>query len=739
MNETPSTTLPVEAGGTSTRRRTATILGLVAAAIILVALLASLAGVRVMAAAAAVLPGTSVPDDLEFGDLDQRSVVVSSDGTELARLGPPESRDPVPLAEVSEHMVNAVIAAEDRRFHDHDGYDPGGIIRAAFANLRAGGVEQGGSSITQQLAKVNFTGGDQTLGRKAAELRYAVRLEDRYSKDELLERYLNQVYFGAQAYGVAAAAQEYFRVPPSELAPEQAALLAGIIRAPSALEPRGNPDAAKQRRDAVLEAMAEEGYLSRAEAQELIARPVEVAEPTEGDHREEHREPYVVEYVTRHFIGDDRFGADEEEREQLLMSGGIEITTTIDVGVQELAREIVTARTEQLGEGPAAAIASVEPGTGRILALYSGGDFGELQFDLATQGRRQPGSAYKPFVAATALEQGIPIGQPLTGDSPAFFPDVRGWDEEGEGVRNFEDADLGTVDLREAMVRSANTAFAELILMTGHEPVMELTDRLGINGESAYDEGDGPAIALGGLGGGVTPLEMASAYATFAAGGTYARPHLIQRVVDRSGEELYVAEAETDDALDETVSAGMVELMRGVVDQGTGTAAAVEGWEVAGKTGTTQNNADAWFVGFAPVLSTAVWVGHPEAQVPMPGMTGGSVPATIFNDFMGAVLGTIDPVPFPEVDISPLLDGAPADRPAVEVDEQAEPSPEPAPAPPPPPAPEEPPSEEEPPPEEELPPPDEVLPPPDEEEPPPEEEQPPPEEEQPPPEEDGDD
>jgi penicillin-binding protein 1A len=658
------------------------ILGGLTAAVFLVMLLASLAGARVMATTASLLPmDTDPPANLEFGSLDQRSTIYAADGSVLARLGAPESRDPVPLDEVSEHAVNAILVAEDRRFFEHGGYDPGGILRAAFANVRAGGVEQGGSTITQQLAKLNFVGGEQTIVRKAKELTTAAALEDRYSKEELLERYVNQVYFGAQAYGLQAAAEEYFRVPAADLAPEQAALLAGIIRAPSALEPRGNPDGAKLRRDAVLEGMAEEGFLDPAEAERLIATPLEIAEPLERQGHDPDDAPYVVEFVRRTLLADERLGEDEAERENRLLAGGLEIHTTVNPGVQELAQQVVAEQTADLG-GPVAAIASVEPGTGRILALYGGADFSETQFDLATQGRRQPGSAYKPFVLAAALEAGVPLSQPLEGNSPAYFEDVVGWDRENDGVRNFEDADLGTLDLRQALVRSSNTAFAELMLLTGQDAVMDLTDRLGIAREAAYAEGDGPAIALGGLGNGVTPLEMAAAYATFAAGGTYAEPWVVERVLDRDGAEVLVAEAAGEQVLTPEANAAMVDMMTEVVTSGTGTGAQVPGWDVAGKTGTTQNSADAWFVGTAPVMSTAVWVGHAEGQVAMPGMTGGSVPATIWQSFMAQILGNVDPIPFPDADVDfSSLDGEPLDRPDVQAEATEEPEPTEAPEP----------------------------------------------------------
>ena len=602
--------------------------------------------------------GLDVPDEVELGSLEERSIVYARDGSILAVLHDEHHRRQVTLDEVPDHAVHAVLAAEDRRFYDHEGYDPAAIGRALIANLQARGVEQGGSTITQQLAKQNFVGADRTMQRKVDELAHAIALEREFDKDALIERYLNQVYFGNGAYGIATAAWEYFRAGPGELEPAEAALLAAVIRSPSALDPRRNEERVRDRRDWVLAGMVEEGWLDADEAAAAQETDIDLAPPLQP----EVREPYVVEAVKRAFLDDPTFGETRQERIDRLFSGGVRIHTTLDPELQALASNVVEAHAAEL-DGPTAALAAVHPSSGEVLALYGGADFAEEQFDLATQGRRQPGSAFKPFVLAAALEDGVPLRQRLEGDSGATF-DVPGWTEADDGVRNFGGSNHGRIDLREALVRSVNTAFADLIMDVGVERVMQFTERLGVDADRAFGEHDGPAIALGGVGSGATPLEMAAAYGTFANAGQRVDPHLIERVSDRAGNDVYTRQAEPEQVVDPQVNAALVDIMRDVVSRGTGTAAQLPGgWDVAGKTGTSQNFYDAWFAGITPPLAAAVWVGHAEGQVAMPNMTGGSVPTQIWRAFMAAALDGREPRPFPDadVDFSDLAEGEQTD------------------------------------------------------------------------------
>ncbi len=588
-----------------------------------------------------------VPEANDLPELEQRSVVYGPDGTPLATLHEAINRREVALEEVPDHVWQALVTAEDRKFFEHKGYDIEGIGRAALANLEAREITQGGSTITQQLAKTTV-GLDRTFERKIEELLQAMALEERFTKEELLERYINQVYFGSGAYGVAAAAEEFFAVPVQELRVEQAATLAGMIRNPATSDPRRNPDAARIRRDGVLLGMVEEGYLSAEEARLLLTLPLGVVPKSEP----RTREPYIVEAVKAEFFSNPAFGETVDERVELLLTGGLQVYTTIDPRLQDAAERLVRQYYPER-TGITAAIAAVDPRNGEVKAAAFGRDFDEEQFNLALQGRRQPGSAFKPFVLATALEQGYPPSLMLPGANGTKIGHGLLQPDEpwlAQGVQNYGGSNYGRMDMREALVRSVNTAFAQLIVLTGVEAVQETTDRLGIS-RAAYAGVNNLSIALGGLSRGATPMEMASAYGTFANGGIHTTPHVISRVLDAEGNEIYRADGNPQQALRPDVAAEMVDIMRDVVNRGTGTRARLPGWDVAGKTGTTQENRDVWFVGYTPVLSTAVWIGNPDERELLGRATGGVVAAPMWRDFMATALEGIEPVPFPNEDL----------------------------------------------------------------------------------------
>ena len=584
-----------------------------------------------------------IPEDTALPTLAERSVVYASDGSVLAVLHDEQDRRLVSLDILPDHVWQTVIAAEDRRFFEHDGYDLEAIGRAAVANVRARGVAQGGSTITQQLAKQNFLSDEQTLERKAQELAYALALEERLTKQELLQRYLNQVYFGGGAYGVAAAAEEWFAAAPEDISLEQAALLAGMIRAPGRLDPRRNPEGATARRNAVLRAMAAEGFITPERADEAVEVPMAVMPPRER----QVSEPFFVEAVKKEFFDNPAFGEDRETRVDRLFNGGLAIHTTIDPRIQQAAHDVVEAHYPAGGSERTAAIAAVDPRTGRVVATHSGGNFESEAYNLATQGRRHPGSAAKLFVLATALDRGRSINSTVSGAGPREFA----WDphQEPYRVRNFAGSSYGQLTLREALVRSVNTAFVQLVLETGVSYVVEKAGHLGVDVNDAFGDvsNRGPAIAIGGMYRGVTPLEMASAAGTFATQGQRAAPFLIDHVVDAHGQEVYRHEPARQQAVSPATAATMLSAMQDVVARGTGTRARLPGWPVAGKTGTAQNFADAWFVGTTAVLSTAVWVGHPDGRVPYPGMTGGQFAAPVWRDFMSVALAGVPPHPFP--------------------------------------------------------------------------------------------
>jgi membrane peptidoglycan carboxypeptidase len=584
-------------------------------------------------------PVAAVFPDRGWGSLDEPSTVFGVDGTTFARLHDGINRRVVPLADIPDVVVNAVIAAEDRRFWSHHGYDPEAVGRAALANARAREVTQGASTITQQLAKQNFVGDAPTFLRKGKELLYSVALEERFTKDQLLERYLNQVYFGGQAYGVAAAAEEFFGVPVAQLTAPQAALLAGMIRAPGTLNPRTAPEAATARRNDVLRAMGAAGFLPAAEVDAAIASPAQVLPARSAPNPE----PFVVEAVKREFLANPAFGETVEDRRQLLLTGGLRIETTVHPRLQAAAR----AATRWVPESLGSAIVAVDPWSGRIFAIHDGGAAATGHFDVATQGSRQPGSTFKPLVAAAALEAGMPESQELVGDGPIeliYKGAPAPW-----RVDNYDQADFGTIDLREAVVNSVNTAFAQLGVALGPEKITDMAKRVGINVDKALGPPHtrGPSMALGGLTRGVSPLELASAYGSFAAGGAHVAPHVIERVLGPGGQEIYKAQPAPQRVLEPAVNAALVDILRDAVAEGTGTAAALDDWDVIGKTGTSEGSADGWFVGAVPVMSTAVWVGRPDSEKPIPGLTGGGMSAPIWRVFMAEALSDIDPVDFP--------------------------------------------------------------------------------------------
>jgi len=600
------------------------------------------AGVLALALAAWFLPGpllwtTSHAVDSDLPPLDERSTVVAADGTVLGTLHKGVNRTVVSLDDVPSLARRLVILAEDQRFWNHDGYDMRGMLRAVSANLRSREVAQGGSTITQQLAKQNFTGSGRNVFRKMRELVHAVALEHDFTKEELLERYLNQVYFGAGAYGIAAAAEEYFGVAVGELSVAQAALLAGLIRSPVTIDPRGDPKEARRLRNLILEAAAGADVLDGAEAARVRAEPVVLQPPRPQDL------PPIVDAVVRSFLADPVFGPNRRERASRLFTGGLRIRTTIDPRLQGAAEDAVVAAMD--GGAPGAALAVVDPGTGEIRALASAGPPEVASLDLATQARRQPGSAIKPLVALAALDAGLPTWQGLAGSGPVTF-DVG---PEPWRVDNYDERDHGTVDLRKALVSSVNTAFAQLGVALGPDAVARVAGKAGIDVEAAMGPPDarGPSVALGGLHRGVSPLELASAYGVFATGGLHARPTMVARVLDPHGDIVYRHRPRMKRTASEAEAVTVREILQEAVEEGTGKKARLPGWPVAGKTGTTQSSADAWFVGVLPGVAAAAWVGHPTEAVPMPDRTGGSLAAPLWRYFMIRALEGAVSMPFP--------------------------------------------------------------------------------------------
>ena len=592
------------------------------------------------------------PDIADFKQLPQTTKLVAVDGSTVAELDKSERRVPVTVDALPAHVKHAVLAAEDQDFYSHDGVDSTAIFRAFLRTAQ--GRTQGGSTITQQLAKINYTARERTAARKLKEVLYATRLEKKYTKDELLERYLNQVYFGDQAYGINAAAEVYFATTADKLTPDQAALIAGKIRAPEALDPRDPKDvkATKVRRDSVLKNMGEEGWLKPDELKAALAAPVELPPPPPADNDGLGRAPHFSNYVKREALKIEALGSSPETRENQLFTGGYTIETTFDPKVFDAT---VASVQEKMGapEDPVTAVATVVPGDGAIRSLFGGLDYFKTEQDMAGHPRagRQIGSSAKPFVYLAALRKGIDPRSTFDGTSGRVIPCYT-----NKPVNNYAGEDAsGRINVDDAMVKSVNVVFVELGCQAGAREVKKAANDAGIPEDASADPG---GYFLGGFGGNgsknTNVLEMASAYATFAARGVYAEPYSIARIKDRTGKVVYEAKPKTRPVFEPEQVGVLNHPLQRVVSEGTGKAAAL-GRPVAGKTGTTQDNVDAWFVGYTPQLATGVWMGfedndpktplQPMSKVHGRAVTGGSFPAQIFSDVMKKALEGVKPEP----------------------------------------------------------------------------------------------
>ncbi len=593
--------------------------------------------------------GLPALEKLENHRMDQTSQIIAADGTVIAELHGEQHREKVSLDEVCAHLQHAVIAIEDERFYQHGGVDWKAIMRAFWTNVVQGKVVQGASTITQQYVKNTLTGKERTYWRKIEEASLANQLERRYSKDKILEMYLNDVYFGQGCYGVKTASQTFFGKQPSELSLEEAALLAAVIRIPNYYSPYLNPEAAKQRRNLVLDKMEEQGYISKAQAAEAKAKPVEVQPiPEEAPSQVA---PYFVEYVKKYLYN--VFAADQDLRarfgdlspDDIIFRGGLRVYTTIDLNMQRYAEEAIASTLNKPGD-PSAALCAVDPRTGEIKAMVGGKDFSKLQYNIAAQGGRQPGSAFKVFVLTTAISNGIsPYKTYDSSPTTLEFSDGTKWK-----VENCEGSSYGSINVYAATVRSVNVVFARLIRDVGPQRVAQMAKAMGIT--SPIDPY--PSIALGALTNGVNPLEMASAIGTLACNGVHYEPICVSKVTDADGNVILENIPKGKRVVREDVAAVVNSILQDAVRHGTGRAARIDRPQ-AGKTGTTDNYADAWFCGYTPDLSAAVWVGYPQGLVPMRnvhGITvyGGTFPAQIWKKFAEKALEDVPPSDFPKAE-----------------------------------------------------------------------------------------
>jgi 1A family penicillin-binding protein len=535
-----------------------------------------------------------------------------------------EHRIAVPLEEISPHLVNAVLVTEDKRFYDHDGIDLRRIAMAFVANQRAGDIVQGGSTITQQLVRSILLSREKSYTRKLTEAILARRLEERHSKREILQAYLNRVYFGDGYYGIQAAALGYFGKSASGLDAVESAMLAALIKGPSLYSPTKAPELARKRRDLVLRLMYTHGMLTSADYQAALALPITapLASERSSDPRRMRGGEYFRDAVTAELIR--RFGA------EAVYTGGLRVYTTLDRRLQALAEDTLSGRLSRLPSGREplqGAMVAIEPMTGLVKAIVGGRDFDRSPFNRAMEAKRQPGSAFKPFIFAMALESGYAPSTQLDGlDQPihtAQGPWLPGGEHESNSVR-----------LRDALVASSNRAAAHLLQEVGINRTLDLVQRSGVS--SALP--NVPSLALGT--GEMTLFELTSAYSVFANRGVWREPTMIRRVVDRYGREIYRGAQTERQVISEATAFLMTSMMADVVDRGTATTARSVGFQLAaaGKTGTSQSFADAWFIGYTPKLVTGVWVGSDKPHTIMDRGFASIVAVPIWARFMAAAL-----------------------------------------------------------------------------------------------------
>ncbi|HEX2028640.1 MAG TPA: transglycosylase domain-containing protein [Nitriliruptorales bacterium] len=574
------------------------------------------------------------------------TTVLDRDGQEVGALSGVAAREDVPLEEYPDHVAQAVMAAEDRGFYQHGGISLAATIRALFTNVRAGEVEQGGSTITQQYMKNAALTPERTFTRKAKEAVLALKMERAYAKDQILEFYLNTVYLGRGAYGMESAAKTYYARSAKDLTVNQAATLAGMIRSPERLDPDDQPHATDERRRLVLDAMVGEGWLERSEADRIGA---EGLPPTTGRQSVDHGPAaYYMDALREELAAE--LGSEEA------VYRGLTVHSEMDLEMQVAAQAILTRKVAEFnaeaGSGAplSGAIVSVDPGDGGVRALVGGPDFGVQPFNaaLAAPGRgagNQPGSAFKPFGLAAFVAAGH--------HPDSVFPAPAEIEVDFEGyepyrVRNFADAAYGNQTVHEATLTSTNTVYVQIAEEVGPDEVEELAVDAGIPDEWLDPH---PSLILGGAD--VSALSMTEAFATFAAGGVHHEPRLVRRVEGADGEVLLDNAPRSEGAIDANVAYVVSGILKDNIEQGTGRRAQI-GRPAAGKTGTTTDSLDGWFVGYVPQLATAVWLGNLDNQELGLELTGGGYPAATWGEYMAEATAGMEVEDFPEPDLSGL-------------------------------------------------------------------------------------
>lgn len=565
---------------------------------------------------ASIAPGLPDTEGLDSWVPNQATRIYSSDNKLLARLYV-ENREFVPITEIPEHLQQATVAIEDARFFNHIGADPKALLRAVVNNIRNKDVYgQGGSTITEQLAKNLFLNQQKTFSRRLQQMMLALKIERRYSKEEILEMYLNEVCYGSGAFGVQAASKLYFHKPACELTLAEAALLAGLPRRPSFYSPFENPDAAKARQELVLHKMVAQGDLTTEEAETAIREKLNIAPRKNlGEARIEY--PYFTTYAIRELVA--RYGVD------MIYKGGLAVYTTLNTEVQRAAEEAIheglkDRSNRNVTQG---ALVCIKTSDGSLLAIVGGRSYRESQWNRATQSRRQPGSSFKPYLYAAAMENGFTPNSVIR-DSPVSYPGAGGhpW-----RPKNYDGKYRGSITLRRALATSVNVVAVKLMEQVGVDKVIETARRMGIS--SPLD----PYLPLALGASGITLLEHAGAYCAFATGGLRVEPTTILRVLDHTGRPIDSLVPRVQRVLNPQTAEAVRSMLLTAVESGTGRNARIPNYQVAGKTGTTSGGKDAWFMGFTPDLTCGIWMGNDHNER-MYRPSGGFFCAPVWKKFM---------------------------------------------------------------------------------------------------------
>ncbi|MFE5597765.1 transglycosylase domain-containing protein [Streptomyces coelicoflavus] len=680
-------------GGLSPTQQAAKFLGVsVLAGAVLAGIALPAVGALGLAAKGSVEGFDALPANLKTPPLSQRTTILDAEGGTIATVYS-RDRTVVDLKDISPYMQKAIVAIEDSRFYEHGAIDLKGVLRALNKNARSGEVSEGASTLTQQYVKnvfVEEAGDDatkvaqatqQTIGRKIQELKLAIQVEEELGKKKILENYLNITFFGQQAYGVEAASQRYFSKHAKDLNVQEAALLAGIVQSPSRYDPVNDEAEATKRRNVVLNRMAQVGDISEAEAEKAKKAPLglKVSKPKNGCITAVKNASFFCDYVREVFLSEPVFGKTRKDRNKVWNQGGLTVRTTLDPQAQKSVQQSLEDHVDQ-SDSVAAASTLVEPGTGKVIAMAQSKPFGygknetEINYsvDHSMGGSNYgfpTGSTFKPFLAAAALEENVPATKEYSSPYDMDYPSPiqtcdKPWiNDKGYHLENENESEVGPYRLKEAMAMSVNTYFVQMLADIGLCPVSSMADKLHVHQGNGDKLPQNPsALALGSVG--MSPLTMASAYAAFASRGMYCTPIVIESITQKIGNKqksLDVPKSTCSRAMTEKTADSVNTLLRGVVDSGTGKAAGLSDRDNAGKTGTTDERKNAWFVGYTPNLSGAVWVGSASQQVEMKDITiggvyhplvfGGAVPGPIWKDAMTGALAGKDSPSFNLIDI----------------------------------------------------------------------------------------